>query len=305
MHEYQVQYWATDGDDPQPAGLESILIAIDRTRPVVVVNMASPSILWPPNRQARDCYRHGHRRGRPLGVNSASLRFAVADEYGKVRPSGAIVDVSGSAPTAFGGFEMVNFSFRVSLQARRFGYDFDGRQYSIGVYAQDLAGNVGTAGTVVTVPHDMGHHVGAQNGRHRGSSGKHNGSQGSGGNLGTGSGTTHGHGPGIETPEAGRLTGMATAMGTVTDRGRDRATQLPHRAASKVARSARFRIRETATVTRAMETATTMETRAMEMATETKATAMAMDKAMATVMAMGAESGVAPNDSSRFKALLP
>jgi hypothetical protein len=195
-HEYQVQYWATDGDDPQPAGLNSILIAIDRTPPAVIVNTASPNILWPPNGKYVTVIVTGTVVDDLSGVNPASLRFAVADEYGRVQPSGPIVDVSGSAPTAFGGFEMVNFSFQVNLQARRFGYDFDGRQYSIGVSAQDMADNVGTGVTIVTVPHDMGRHVGNQNRGHPGSSGKQHGSPGSGGNLGAGSGTTHGHGHG-------------------------------------------------------------------------------------------------------------
>lgn len=208
-HEYQVQYWATDDDDPQPAGFHSILVAIDRTPPTVIVNTASPSILWPPNGKFVTVTVTGTVVDNLSGVNPASLRFAVADEYGKVQPSGAIVDVSGSARTAFGGFEMVNFSFHVSLQARRFGYDFDGRQYLIGVSAQDAAGNVGTGGKAVTVPHDMGRHDGNQNSGHQGSSGKHNGSQDLGGNLGTGSAKTHGHGHG----NAGSKTTQGNAHG--------------------------------------------------------------------------------------------
>jgi hypothetical protein len=33
----------------------------------------------------------------------------------------------------------------------------DGRQYSITVSAKDFAGNLGSAATTVTVPHDLGH----------------------------------------------------------------------------------------------------------------------------------------------------
>jgi hypothetical protein len=194
-HEYQVQYWATDADDSQSAGFHSIMIAIDRTPPTVIVNPASSSILWPPDGKFVTVTITGTAIDDLSGVNPASLRFAVADEYGKVQPAGAIVDVSGSDPTAFGGFEIVNFSFQVNLQARRFGYDFDGRQYLLGVSAFDAAGNVGTGGTVVTVPHDMGHHGGNQNGGDRGSNGQQNGSGNSGGDLG-GNGSAHGHGNG-------------------------------------------------------------------------------------------------------------
>jgi hypothetical protein len=223
-HEYQVQYWATDDDDPQPAGFHSILIAIDRTPPTVIVNTASPNILWPPNGKFVTVTVSGTVVDNLSGVNPASLRFAVADEYGKVQPSGAIVDVSRSAPTSFGGFEMVNFSFQVSLQARRFGYDFDGRQYFIGVSAQDMAGNAGTGGTVVTVPHDMGHHVGNQNRGHPGTSRGQNGSGGSGGNLGSGNGSTHGHGHGHGNPHGqgqGNPSGgnHGGAIGTLPNQG--------------------------------------------------------------------------------------
>jgi len=33
----------------------------------------------------------------------------------------------------------------------------DGRQYTITVSAKDFAGNLGSAATIVTVPHDQGH----------------------------------------------------------------------------------------------------------------------------------------------------
>ncbi len=80
------------------------------------------------------------------GVNPSAAAYAVQDEYGQVQPSGPVTLGSG------GGY-----SFTVSLQASRQGGDKDGRHYTITVSARDLAGNLGSAATTVTVPHDMGH----------------------------------------------------------------------------------------------------------------------------------------------------
>jgi hypothetical protein len=103
-------------------------------------------------------------------VALSTLRFHVVDEYGRVEPSGAISRVTTSELTPFGGSGRVGFSFRVSLQARRFGFDFDGRQYAIVITADDVAGNAGLSSARVVVPHDLGRHDGSHGTGHPGMS---------------------------------------------------------------------------------------------------------------------------------------
>jgi hypothetical protein len=79
------------------------------------------------------------------GVNAGTAAYSVIDEYGQVQPSGPITLGSGGS-----------YSFTILLQASRAGSDGDGRQYTITVSAKDNAGNLGSALTVVTVPHDQG-----------------------------------------------------------------------------------------------------------------------------------------------------
>ena len=77
------------------------------------------------------------------GVNAKTAAYAVRDEYGQVQPSGPMI-------LGLGG----SYSTIVSLQASREGSDKNGRQYIITVSAKDNADNLGSASTVVTVPHD-------------------------------------------------------------------------------------------------------------------------------------------------------
>jgi hypothetical protein len=200
---YRVQYWSTDADDSEPAAAHTILIAIDRTAPSVTVNTASPNVLWPPNGKFVTVTVTGTAFDSFSGVNPSSMRFSVSDEYGRVQPSGSITNLSESTATAFGGFEVINFSFQVTLQSRRFGYDFDGRQYIVHVTTRDIVGNSTMGSTVVTVPHDMGNHGGRLRGAGQGTQipvgnsghkgGHQNNSHGSSGNLKLGGTTTHGH----------------------------------------------------------------------------------------------------------------
>src|SRR5262249_46494280 len=157
---YQVQFWSTDSDDSEPAAAHTIWIAIDRAAPTITIDTVSPNILWPPNAKFVAVTVTGVAPDALSGVTPSTLRFSVQDEYGKVEPSGAITDVRETAQTAFGGFQDVTFSFQVRLQARRYGFDFDGRQYTINVSALDMAGNSGSSSATVLVPHDMGHHSG-------------------------------------------------------------------------------------------------------------------------------------------------
>jgi hypothetical protein len=71
-----------------------------------------------------------------------SVRYVVHDEYGQLR-------FHGSTPIASDGM----FSFKVPLVASRRGDDRDGRHYRITIRARTAGGAVGTARTIVTVPH--------------------------------------------------------------------------------------------------------------------------------------------------------
>jgi hypothetical protein len=121
--------------------------------PPGIVATANPDLLWPPNGRMEQVTVSGFTGDNPggSGVNPSSLTFHVVDEYGQVQPSGAITNVH---PRTDGGYD---FSFHVNLQARRPGFDHDGRQYAIIVSDRDNAGNVGQGLAFVTVPHDMGH----------------------------------------------------------------------------------------------------------------------------------------------------
>jgi hypothetical protein len=165
---YQVQFWSTDADDSEPVAAHTIWVAIDRTAPTITIATVSPNILWPPNGKFVAVHVTGVATDSLSGVNPATLRFSVQDEYGKVQPSGAITDITEVGRTPFGGFQDVAFSFQVMLQARRHGFDFDGRQYTIMVSAFDMAGNAGANSAMVLVPHDMGHHGGHHHPRGRG-----------------------------------------------------------------------------------------------------------------------------------------
>jgi hypothetical protein len=127
------------------SSLVSQPVNIDLTAPAVNVS-ASPSSIWPPNGRMVPVTVSGTITDNLSGVNSSTAAFAVVDEYGSVRPSGPVTLGPGG-----------NYSFTVSLQASRNGNDKDGRQYVITVSAKDFAGNVGSAATTVTVPHDQGH----------------------------------------------------------------------------------------------------------------------------------------------------
>jgi hypothetical protein len=153
---YAVHFWSTDSDDSEAAGVHAILIGLDRTGPSIV-QYATPNTLWPPNGKLVTVTVNGLAVDTLTGVNPSTLSFHVIDEYGTVQPSGRITSVFGAEPTAFGGDVLVWFTFQVELQAKRHGYDFDGRQYLIVTDARDVAGNLGSSPTLVTVPHDMGH----------------------------------------------------------------------------------------------------------------------------------------------------
>jgi glycosidase len=127
------------------SALVNAAVNIDLTPPVVAVS-ANPSSLWPPNGKMVPVTISGAITDNLSGVDPSTAAFNVVDEYGQIQPSGPVSLGAGGS-----------YSFTVSLQASRNGNDKDGRQYTITVSAKDLAGNPGSAATVVTVPHDQGH----------------------------------------------------------------------------------------------------------------------------------------------------
>jgi hypothetical protein len=127
------------------SSLASLAVNIDLTAPAVTVS-ASPSLLRPPNGRMVPVTVSGTVTDNLSGVDPSSAAFAVVDEYGSVQPSGPVSLGPGGS-----------YAFTVLLQASRLDTDKDGRQYTITVSAKDLAGNVGSAATIVTVPHDQGH----------------------------------------------------------------------------------------------------------------------------------------------------
>ena len=78
------------------------------------------------------------------GIDSATVGYAVVDEYGQVQPSGLITLKAGGS-----------YSFTVNLPASRLDTDLNGRTFTITVGAKDKAGNPASKCVVVTVPHDM------------------------------------------------------------------------------------------------------------------------------------------------------
>jgi glycosidase len=127
------------------SSLVTAAVNIDLTPPVVSVS-ANPSSLWPANGKMVPVTISGAITDNLSGVDPSTAAFAVVDEYGQIQPSGPVSLDSGGS-----------YSFTISLQASRNGNDKDGRHYTITVSASDLGGNLGSAATVVTVPHDQGH----------------------------------------------------------------------------------------------------------------------------------------------------
>jgi hypothetical protein len=109
-----------------------------------VVTASAPATIWPPNDKTVDVRVQGTMTDSGSGLNIASARFAVTDEYGAVQPSGPIaVAADGS------------YTVGVPLLASRLSTDKDGRRYVVVVSVTDVAGNTGSATVVVVVPHDQ------------------------------------------------------------------------------------------------------------------------------------------------------
>ncbi|MBK9519170.1 MAG: hypothetical protein IPO09_17830 [Anaeromyxobacter sp.] len=110
---------------------QAIPVNIDRVRPVASIT-ASPSVLRPANGRMVAVLVSGSASDARSGVAAAT--FTVTDEYGLVQPA------------------LTGFGQTILLQASRRASDGNGRVYTIAVRVTDLAGNVTTASTRVTVP---------------------------------------------------------------------------------------------------------------------------------------------------------
>jgi hypothetical protein len=108
--------------------------------PPTVTATATPNVLlWSPNKTMVPVTISGNAMGPGMTVS-----YTVADEYGKIQPSGtAVVSAAGS------------YSFVVSLEAYRNGNDADGRFYTITVTGKDQFGRTVSTTTIVRVPHDQ------------------------------------------------------------------------------------------------------------------------------------------------------
>lgn len=113
----------------------SVTLNIDKTPPQVSIG-TNPNLLWPPNHKMVSVAIVGQATDSLSGIGQAS--FEVQDEYGKVEPT------------------IPKFGDITQLEAWRNGTDKDGRVYIISAGVKDAAGNISSASTTVTCPHDRG-----------------------------------------------------------------------------------------------------------------------------------------------------
>jgi hypothetical protein len=148
------------GSRPEVAALESRQLLATVTTALSV----SPTVVWPPNGRVMNVVVSGTFTdvANGQGFNPAALTYRVIDEYGTFSrgSSGSPVLVSqapGSQITTSADGSTVSFRFLVQVQARRSGFDRDGRTFQVVVNDADNAGNTFVATGTVIVPHDMGH----------------------------------------------------------------------------------------------------------------------------------------------------
>lgn len=138
---HSITFWSRDkAGNIETANAQTI--KIDGTPPSVSA-ASNPSTLSPPTGKMVNVTITGSMSDALSGLNPAGASFSVVDDYGTVQPSGSITVQSNGS-----------YSFTIQLQASRNGNDKNGRHYTITVRGTDMAGNVGTAVTVVTVPHN-------------------------------------------------------------------------------------------------------------------------------------------------------
>ncbi len=114
------------------------------TVPPSITVSATPIFLWPANGGMVPVDVFGTITS--AGCTLTTAGFVVADEYGKIQPSGLI------APAVDGVY-----SFTVLLQASRSGADVNGRVYNISVNAANNSARTASETVTIIVPHDQRH----------------------------------------------------------------------------------------------------------------------------------------------------
>jgi hypothetical protein len=134
---YHILYQSIDVDKNAETP-KSITVNLDSRGPAITES-ASPSTIFNDARVV-DVAISGKITDDLSGVDPATARFAVHDEYGRVQPSGPVTIAADGT-----------YSFSVALRTVVRANDPDGRLYTIHVSAADNAGNRRAAETFVTV----------------------------------------------------------------------------------------------------------------------------------------------------------
>jgi uncharacterized lipoprotein YddW (UPF0748 family) len=120
---------------------QSLTVRIDQTAPTVSLS-ADPSVIWPPNGKTVLVTINGGGGDAVSGL--AEVSYVVIDEYGL--PLGI--------PSRLLKGSSATWADQLAVEARRRGYDSDGRVYQVMATLVDAAGNTATATAIILVPHD-------------------------------------------------------------------------------------------------------------------------------------------------------
>jgi uncharacterized lipoprotein YddW (UPF0748 family) len=120
---------------------QNLTVRIDQTAPTISLS-ANPSVIWPPNGKTVPVTISGSGADAVSGL--AGVSYVVTDEY--ETPLGVpLRSLNGDSAT---------WTDRLCVEARRKGYDLDGRVYQVVATLTDVAGNTATATVIIRVPHD-------------------------------------------------------------------------------------------------------------------------------------------------------
>jgi hypothetical protein len=121
---------------------QSLTIKIDQTAPTISLS-TDPAVVWPPNGKTVLIDIVG--AGTDAGSGLTEVSYVVMDEYGLPLgiPSRSLKGASAT------------WADLLAVEARRRGYDLDGRVYHVVATLADEAGNTATATAIISVPHDQ------------------------------------------------------------------------------------------------------------------------------------------------------
>jgi hypothetical protein len=119
----------------------SLTVKIDQTAPTISLS-ADPSVIWPPNGKTVQVAISGS--GADAGSGLTEVSYVVMDEYGAPLDLPLRLLSGGSA----------TWADQLAVEARRDGYDLDGRVYQVVATLSDVAGNTTSATAVIRVLHD-------------------------------------------------------------------------------------------------------------------------------------------------------